>query len=70
MKISTKKKGSIKKVMKELKAQERNISWLSRKLGLHRQTLIYWQRQDSVPKWHRGAIADVLGKTTKELFKA
>ena len=56
--------------MKELKAQERNISWLSRKLGLHRQTLIYWQRQDSVPKWHRGAIADVLGKTTKELFNA
>ena len=70
MKINTEKKGSIEKVLVELKAQERNISWRSRKLGLHRQTLIYWQRQDSVPKWHRSAVANALGKSTKELFNA
>ena len=55
------------KIITELKNQERSLSWLSRKVGLHYQTVIRW-KDSGVPRWHWDKIAEVLNKSKDELF--
>ena len=55
------------KIITELKNQERSLLWLSRKVGLHYQTVIRW-KDSGVPRWHWDKIAEVLNKSKEELF--
>jgi hypothetical protein len=58
----------MKRVLEELRKQDRSLRWLARNVGVHYQTAIRW-KDSGIPRWHHNNIAQILNKPKEDLFE-